>query len=85
MITMENASGEPLMRMSAQPGSLLGLPAVVGNVGYALSADASKGAKVSFVSREDFSSMMLTEPCLALKVVEVLAAEVRSGRSVIGG
>lgn len=84
-ITMDNAAGDHLIRMSAQPGSLLGLPAVVGNVAYSLSADASKGARVCFVSRENFSSMMLTEPRLALKVVEVLAAEVRSARSVIAG
>ena len=82
-ITMDNAAGDRLVSMFAQPGSLLGLPAVMGNVGYSLSAEASKGAKVSFVSREDFLGIMLTEPRLALKVVEVLAAEVRSARSVI--
>jgi hypothetical protein len=35
---------------------------------------------VSFVPREDFSNLMLTEPGLAVLILKVLAAEVRTAR-----
>jgi CRP-like cAMP-binding protein len=58
----------------------MGLPGLVGNNPYSLTAEAKKGAEVSFVARDEFSRLMLTEPSLAMMILRVLAAEVRSAR-----
>ena len=82
-ITMKDRFGAVLSRARVEPGSLLGLPAVIANVPYSLSAEASAGANVSLVPQKDFARLMLTEPGLAIKVLQVLAAEVRAARSMI--
>ncbi|HEY3707106.1 MAG TPA: Crp/Fnr family transcriptional regulator [Terracidiphilus sp.] len=79
-LTMRSPDGETVLDMNAEPKSLLGLPAVVSNTSYSLSAKARSGAEVSFVPREQFSNMMLTEPGLAILILKVLAAEVRTAR-----
>ena len=79
-LTMTSAKGEPVVQVQATAGSLLGLPGLVGNQPYTLTAIACNGARLSFVSREEFASLMQTDSRLALKILEVLAAEVRSAR-----
>ena len=71
----------PMQTMVAAPGSLLGLPGVAGNQPYTLTATAHEGAQVSFVPREDFLAFMHSEPAISLKILHVLAAEVRSARN----
>ena len=80
-LTMRSQDGELLMDMPAEPGSLLGLPGVIGNQGYTLSAFAKAGASVSFVPRDEFSRLMLNEPGMAMMILQVLAAEVRTARA----
>lgn len=82
-LTMQSPTGGSLLSIALHPGSLLGLPALVGNEPYTLTADAEKGAELGFVSKEDFNSLMLADPSLALKVLRVLAAEVRTARHAI--
>jgi CRP-like cAMP-binding protein len=82
-LTMTSPLGEMVMNMPAAVGSLLGLPAVIGNVGYSLSATAKSGAKVSFVSHEEFSRVMLSDPSISVGVLRVLAAEVRTARMAL--
>src|ERR1700676_1164352 len=84
-VTMESPAGDEVVSMRAQPGSLLGLPGLVGNRPYSMSAFANKGAGVSFVSRDVFSQMMLSEPNLAMMILRVLANEVRTARLAITG
>lgn len=84
-ITMQDAAGNTVLRFAARPGSLLGLPAVVGNTPYTLSAEAAQDAQVSLVPHQDFTRLMTTRPGLAIKILEVLAAEVRAARSMIAG
>ena len=84
IVSMHDAAGNILLHFAARPGSLLGLPAVVGNVPYSLSAEAAQDAQVSLVPQNDFT-ITLTKPGLAIKVLEVLAAEVRAARSMIAG
>jgi CRP-like cAMP-binding protein len=69
--------------MAAAPSSLLGLPGIIGNVGYSLSASARKGAEVSFLRRDEFMHMMLTEPSVSVAILKVLAAEVRTARQAL--
>ena len=79
-LTMESPLGEAVMQGTASAGSLLGLPGLIGNEPYSLTARALKGARISFVKRDDFSSLMLTEPAMSVRVLRVLAAEVRTAR-----
>ena len=82
-LTMTSPSGEQVMQMLASAGSLLGLPGLISGEPYTLTAVARSGACLSFVSRDDFTSLMQTNPLMALKILEVLAAEVRSARHAL--
>jgi CRP-like cAMP-binding protein len=78
--SMRDQDGERAFDLRLMPGSLLGLPGAISNIAYSLSATALAGAVVSFVPREEFSKLMLTEPGLAVLILKVLAAEVRTAR-----
>ena len=82
-LTMESPTGGDLMSIKLHPGSLLGLPALVGNEPYTLTATADKDAELGFVTREDFNGLMMSDPSIAVRVLRVLAAEVRTARHAI--
>ena len=82
-LMMETASGQAVMCLQAGAGSLLGLPAIVGNEPYSLTALARKGSEVRYVTRNDLEDVIRTEPSLTIKVLEILAAEVRSARQAL--
>jgi CRP-like cAMP-binding protein len=82
-LTMTSPGGEQVIQMQASAGSLLGLPGLISGEPYTLTAIARSGASLSFVSRDDFTSLMQTNPRMALKMLEVLAAEVRSARHAL--
>ena len=82
-ITMASPKGEQLMSIQARAGSLLGLPGLIGNEPYTLTAIARNGARLSFVPRDEFTSLMRADPLLSLKMLQVLAAELRSARQVL--
>ena len=82
-LTMESPTGGDLMSITLHPGALLGLPALIGNEPYTLTATADKDAELGFVTREDFNSLMMTDPAIAVRVLRVLAAEVRTARHAI--
>jgi CRP-like cAMP-binding protein len=84
-LLMRSKSGEEAMRLRAGAGSLIGLPAVIGNKPYTLTATARKGSEIKFVSRADYEDLTRTEPSLCFKVLEVLAAEVRAARNALLG
>jgi CRP-like cAMP-binding protein len=80
---MVSELAESIISVKAIPGSLLGLPGLVGNQPYTLTALAHPGAQLSFVTRENFNALMQHNPLMSLKVLQVLAAEVRSARNAI--
>lgn len=82
-LTMDSSREGPLFSCVATSGSLLGLPGLIGNQPYSLTAIASSGAKVGFIPREAFNRLMQSELPLMVKVLQVLAAEVRSARLAI--
>jgi len=82
-LTMASNGSESVFAMPAEPGSLLGLPGLAGNKPYTLTATAHAGAQVRFVTRENFTALMQSEPGISLKILQVLAAEVRSARRAI--
>lgn len=79
-LRLEAPTGAPVIAMPAAPGSLLGLPGLIGNGAYTMTAEAKMGAEISFLSREEFQKLMLTEPNLGMMILRVLAAEVRTAR-----
>ena len=82
-LTMDSPTGQKVMQIQAHPGSLLGLPGLIGNGSYTLSAIARAGARLSFVRRGEFTSLMQSNPHLSLKILQVLAAELRSAREAL--
>jgi CRP-like cAMP-binding protein len=82
-VSMDSGSDSLAFTCQAVAGSLLGLPGLIANQPYSLSAKACKGSKVGFISREDFNGLMQSELALTMKILQVLAAEVRSARLVI--
>jgi CRP-like cAMP-binding protein len=84
-LTMQSPAGDVLMNIPAHEGSLLGLPGLIGNLPYSLSALARNGAEVSFVTRDDLNRLMLSNPSVSVGILRVLAAEVRTARMAIAG
>jgi CRP-like cAMP-binding protein len=82
-LTMTSPNGEQIMSIQAHRGALLGLPSLIGNESCTLSAIARNGAQLSFIPRGEFVSLMHASPLLALKMLTVLAAEVRSARHAL--
>ncbi len=82
-LTMESERGDPILSVQAKGGSLLGLPGLVGGQPYSLTAVACAGARVSFLARTEFTALMQSDPALSFKILQVLAAEVRSARQAL--
>ena len=80
---MDSPEGKPIISVEAPKDSLLGLPGLLANQPYSLTATVEAGAVVGFIPRDEFVSLMQSEPTVALKVLAVLAAEVRSARRAI--
>ena len=77
------SDGDALLSVEAGPGSLLGVPAVVGTKPYSLTAEAVDGAEVSILTCGDFVHLMNTEPTLSFRVLQLLAEEVRFAREAL--
>jgi CRP-like cAMP-binding protein len=82
-LTMAAPAGNTVMSVQVEASSLLGLPGLIGNEPYTLTAIAHKGARFSFINRDDFIALMRTDPLLSLKILQVLAAEVRTARRAL--
>jgi len=82
-LEMDSPEGKQLFTVKAPTGSLLGLPGILGNQPYTLTATAEAGSQVGFIPRDKFTALMQTEPTVALRILAVLAAEVRSARRAI--
>jgi len=82
-LTMTSTEGKEIATARACAGSLLGLPGLIGNQPYTLTAVAHAGAQVVYVTRDSFTALMRSDGLLAMKILQVLAAEVRSARSAI--
>ena len=82
-LTMRTWAGESVVSLDTSAGSILGLPALIANEPYTLTAVAHGGAKLCFVSREKYAALMQSNPILPLKILRVLAAEVHSARNAM--
>jgi CRP/FNR family transcriptional regulator, polysaccharide utilization system transcription regulator len=82
-LSIESVEGTPILCVNPPAGSLLGLPSLLGNQGYSMTAVAHAGAQVSFVSISEFTTLIEANPQLSLKILQVLANEVRSARRAL--
>lgn len=82
-ISMDSGHEDISFSCTASAGSLLGLPGLIANQPYSLTAVAHKGACLGFISRDNFNQLMQTQSLLMVKILQVLAAEVRSARLAI--
>ena len=82
-LSLMSKDGHSLFAAQARRDSILGLPGVISNLPYTLSATAAGGAEVSFVSCADLKALMEADSALSLKLLELLAAEVRSARKAL--
>lgn len=82
-MTLSAEDGTEILCTRIDPGSLLGLPGLIGNEAYSLGATAEAQARVCFLAREDFEALMRTDPKIAMKILQILAAEVRTARQAI--
>jgi CRP-like cAMP-binding protein len=79
-------TGRILASFHAGPGSVLGIPAVVGlGEPYTLTAVARKGSCVGFIETEEFLDLLTADPSLYPLVLNLLSAEVRAARLTLAG
>lgn len=65
-------------------GSLLGLPAVMGNKPYSLTASIVGPAEIYRIGRNDFQEILQRDARLCLDALGILAAAVHSARIALG-
>jgi CRP-like cAMP-binding protein len=79
--SLEMKAGQlKVMKFTVAAGSILSLPAIVGNQLYSMTALACHGSELRFVPRREFEDLIQAEPSLHPKVFEILASEVRCAR-----
>jgi CRP-like cAMP-binding protein len=80
VLEMRSDDGEVIFRFQTPGGSLLGLPSVLCNQPYSLTAIAFRGSQICFVNRTDAINLFSSKPELSLSALQVMAAETRSAR-----
>ena len=80
-VALAMESGDRMvMCVRAGAGSLVGLPAIVGNKPYSMTSAPCAGAEILEISSSEFNALIGNNQILALKVLQVLAAEVHLAR-----
>uniref|UniRef100_E6QI64 Cyclic nucleotide-binding domain-containing protein n=1 Tax=mine drainage metagenome TaxID=410659 RepID=E6QI64_9ZZZZ len=79
-LTVHTRTGDQKFGEQTLPGSVLGLPGVIGNVPYSLTATAEKGSELRVISKDEFHALLQSQPALTFHALKMLAAEVHSAR-----
>jgi CRP-like cAMP-binding protein len=74
-----HSKGREVLQVRAVAGSLLGLPAMVGNEPYTMKARADRNAQVFRLGWNEFQQLMKNQQ-FALAALRILAGEVRAAR-----
>ena len=75
--------GDGVWGVRAKRGSLVGIPAVVGNEPYSMTAKAIRDSQICQISRDDFHRLMQQNPRFCCNVLQILAAEVHAARKAL--
>lgn len=81
-MTVKTGGSEVLMRV-AQPGSVLGLPGVLSDKPYSLTAVAVQPCELGFIKAEDLRRLIRDNPAIGLQVLQLLSEDVRAARGAI--
>jgi CRP-like cAMP-binding protein len=76
-------AGDKEVRIRAGRVSLLGIPAIVGNQPYSMTAKACWDAEIFRLSSVLFNDLIKTEPGMQQAVLRILAGEVRVARQAL--
>ena len=76
-------SGDAEWKIRAGEGSIVGLPAIIGNEPYSLNATVSQDSNIGRISRENFHQLMQKNPQVCCNVLQILAGEVLAARSAL--
>ena len=83
--TLTMQAGDKKFSIRAGQGSLLGIPAIVGNQPYSMTAKACWDAEIFRLSSVVFNDLLKTEPKMQQAVLLILAGEVRVARQALSG
>jgi CRP-like cAMP-binding protein len=81
-MSVKAGDSEVLMRV-AHAGSVLGLPGVLGNKPYSLTAITVQPTELGFVPADTLVQAIRTNPVLGLQVLQLLSEDVRAARGAI--
>lgn len=81
-MTVKAGGSEVLMRI-AHPGAVIGLPGVLGNKPYSLTAVVTQASELAFVPAEKLIEAVRVNPLLGLQVLQLLSEDVRNARGAI--
>ncbi len=82
-LTADTVGQECVFALQSQPGSIFGLPGVLSNAPYSLTAIARSGTRLHILSRGDFHQLLTEHPELSFQALRILAAEVHSARHIL--
>jgi CRP-like cAMP-binding protein len=82
-LVMNSLGHRQIASLEALPGSLIGLPALISDQPYGLTATAGAGAQLAYLPREAFVALMRADPPLALQVLKIFDAQLRTARQVL--
>jgi CRP-like cAMP-binding protein len=78
------SSNRNLISLQADGGALVGLPSVVSNKPYTMTATASIDAKLRRLEVKNFHILLETRPEISMSILRIMAEEIRSERQVLG-
>ncbi len=64
-------------------GSIFGLPGVIGNTPYSLTATARAGSQLQVISYQAFHQLLKAHPEMSFYALRILAAEVQAARRIL--
>jgi CRP-like cAMP-binding protein len=82
VLTM-TSSAKIVMQVVTGVDSILGLPAVLGDSPYSLTADVTVDSHVDFLAKEDLVELMRTDPLLSMMLLQILSGEIRAARQAL--
>lgn len=82
-LALESLPGKVLVTIRLHPGSLFGLSSLMQNEPSKLRATAEAGSELGFITPENLNELMRSDPSLAVGILRILAAEVRTVRHAI--
>ena len=78
-----HVSGGALWAVRATRGSLVGLPAVIGNEPYSMTAKVIRDSQICRIGRDSFHELMQQNPRLCCNILKILAGEVHGARKAL--